>query len=293
MTQGPAVLDEQDWSARATAHRDRAEKFLAPHRRRASAGEAHPVWDFLFTYYSLRPRQVARWHPGYGVVLTGPPAQRYLDRAGYGPHPDGVTVTADHLRARFGTIEFISTLLTSTQSRPPQLNCFGLHEWAMVYRSADVRHGGVPLRLGAAGTDAVVEALPLRCTHFDAYRFFTPEAAPRNNVALTRETQVDREQPGCLHAGMDLYKWVAKLGPLIESTLLLDCLDLAAEARELDMRASPYDLTRYNFAPIRIEDAAGRAEYVRCQSLVAQRAETLRTTLRERCDLLLMAGHRT
>ena len=42
---------------------------------------------------------------------------------------------------------------------------------------------------------------------------------------------------------MDLYKWCYKLGPLIESELLMDCLELAADARELDMRASPYDLS--------------------------------------------------
>ena len=29
------------------------------------------MWDFLFTYYSLRPRQLRVWHPGFGVVLGG------------------------------------------------------------------------------------------------------------------------------------------------------------------------------------------------------------------------------
>ena len=31
----------------------------------------HPVHDFLFTYYSQRPAQLRRWHPGYGVALAG------------------------------------------------------------------------------------------------------------------------------------------------------------------------------------------------------------------------------
>ena len=139
----------------------------------------------------------------------------------------------------------------------------------MVYRSAEFRHGAVPLRLGSAGTDAVVESMPLRCSHFDAFRFFTAEAVPRNAERLTRESQLHREQPGCLHANMDLYKWALKLGPLVESDLLLDCLELAAAARELDMRASPYDLTDYGFAPIRVEQPAGRAEYARCQGEIA------------------------
>jgi hypothetical protein len=283
------VVAESEWTAAAAAHRDRAEVFLAPHRRRAAAGEAHPVWDFLFTYYSLRPRHIRRWHPGYGVVLAGPAARDYLGRSGYGPHRDGVTVSAEYLRARLDTVSFVSRLLAATAQRPAQLNCFGLHEWAMVYRTNEVRHGSVPLRLGSAGTDAVVESMPLRCTHFDAFRFFTPGAAPRNATALTRESQVSHEQPGCIHAAMDLYKWSAKLGPLIDSALLLDCLELAADAREVDMRASPYDLSEYGFAAIRIENATGRAEYVRCQSELSQRAASLRSALRDRCDLLLVA----
>jgi hypothetical protein len=165
----------------------------------------------------------------------------------------------------------------------------------MVYRSGEVRHDGVPLRLGAAGTDTVVEADvagPLRCSHFDAFRFFTPQAAPRNVGWPSRATQQDWEQPGCLHANMDLYKWSYKLSPLIESELLLDCLELAAAAREIDMRASPYDLRGYGYAPIAVEDAAGRAEYVRCQKAIATRAEPLRAALLARCDLLLkVAGY--
>ncbi len=281
---GARVLTAPRWRALAAAHRDRAEAFLAPHRSRAAAGQPHPVWDFLFTYYSLKPRQVVRWHPGFGVVLADAP--EYLSRSGYVAHPAGVTVSADYLATRRDTVAFIAGLLAATASRPAQLTCFGLHEWAMVYRSSDVRHAAVPLRLGPSGTDAVVESMPLRCTHFDAFRFFTADAAPRNAAALTRGSQIDQEQPGCIHAAMDLYKWCAKLGPLVSGDLLLDCLELAAAARELDMRASPYDLSGYGFAPIRIEEPEGRAEYVRCQRDLSQRAALLRDALRERCDLL-------
>src|SRR6202012_1016876 len=98
------------------------------------------------------------------------------------------------------------------------------------------------------------------------------------------------EQPGCLHANMDLYKWSYKLSPLIESDTLLDCLELAYDARELDMRASPYDLSDYGYTPIAVEDAAGRAEYVRCQKAIALRAEPLRAPLLSRCDLVLPAA---
>jgi hypothetical protein len=252
------------------------------------------VWDFLFSYYRLRPRQLRCWHPGYGMRLAGAEAiSRYRHRRGYTCDGAGVAVSHDYLRSRLETISFVMGLLRATAGRPAQLNCFGLHEWAMVYRSDAVRHDRVPLRLGAAGTDTVVEAEiagPLRCSHFDAFRFFSPEAAPRNAGSPSRSAQQDWEQPGCLHANMDLYKWSYKLSPLIESEMLLDCLELAAAAREVDMRASPYDLSAYGYKPIPVEDAAGRAEYVRCQKAIATRAAPLRAALLARCDLLRQAA---
>jgi hypothetical protein len=281
------VLDESVWKRREHAHFERVTQFLEAHR--TQPGQAHPVWDFLFTYYSLRPSQLRVWHPGFGVALAGESARRYLDRSGYGRGPNGVTVTRAYLSARADTVRFIAGLLRATATRPARLNCFGLHEWAMVYRAPTVRHGQVPLRLGATGTDAVVESMPLRCSHFDAYRFFTEPAVARNTEALTRDRQVATEQPGCLHAAMDCYKWAFKLGPLVASELVVDCLELAADARELDMRASPYDLRDYGFEPIAIETPAGRAEYVRAQQSVAERAAPLRRTLADRCDLLLRA----
>ena len=280
------VLSEWDWSQRAEAYQLRAQRLLAGRLRRD--GQPHPVWDFLFTYYSVRPGRLLCWHPGYGVVLAGARARRrYLGRSGYVAHPDGVTVGREHLRKRIDTVRFIADLLAATAARPVALNCFGMHEWAMVYRAGELRHGGVPLRLGPGGTDTVLESIPLRCSHFDAYRFFTDAAAPRNAERLSRDSQLLREQPGCLHANMDLYKWALKLGPLLEAGALLDCLELAAAARELDMRASPYDLTGYGFAPIRVEEPAGRAAYARRQSEIADRAATLRRFLLRQCHILI------
>ncbi|MCX2929666.1 3-methyladenine DNA glycosylase [Mycobacterium sp. CVI_P3] len=283
----PHVLGEAEWTALAATHRSRVETFTGPHQRRSGRGEAHPVWDFLFSYYSLRPRQLRVWHPGFGAVLAGTGAHEYLDRAGYVRAGHGVTVGLPYLKARLETVRFVADLLRSTQGRAPQFGCFGMHEWAMVYRTDAVRHGRVPLRLGSAGTDAVVESMSLRCTHFDAYRFFTDDAAPRNCGTPSRADQRDWEQPGCLHANMDLYKWCYKLSPLVGSDLLVDCLQLAAEARELDMRASPYDLSGLGFEPITVEEPAGRAEYVRRQTGISERAAPLRRALLTWCDRLL------
>ncbi|MBC3191996.1 3-methyladenine DNA glycosylase [Pseudonocardia sp. C8] len=273
------------WRARAAAHRDRVAAWTAPHRDRRRRGEPHPVWDFLFTYYSHRPAQLERWDPGPGVVLTGDGAAAFLDRPGYRRTGDGAgsgvvfdpAVAPQRLRT---TAAFAHRLLTATRSRAPQLGCFGLHEWAMVYRTDRPRHGGtVGLRLGGAGTDAVVESLRISCSHYDAYRFFTEAAAPRNALTPTRETQAELEQPGCLHATMDLYKWAYKLAPAAPSELVADCFALAADVRELDMRAGPYDLAGYGFTPVRIETPQGRADYARAQAGFAERAAPLRDRL--------------
>ncbi|PXX70624.1 hypothetical protein DFR70_10143 [Nocardia tenerifensis] len=289
---GPvAVLTEEQWRARAAEHVARVDRLVGPYVERRAAGSSHPVIDFLFTYYGHKPAQLRRWHPGFGVGMAG--AREYEGARGYhrisAESGSGTLRTADpaYLARRRDTVEFIANLLRAAAARPPQLSCFGLHEWAMVYRTDDVRHQQVPLRLGRAGTDEVVESMSLRCTHFDAFRFFTPDAVGRNIEPLTRADQVSREQPGCLHANMDLYKWSCKLVPLIPSALLLDCFELACTARELDMRASPYDLSEYGYEPVRIETPSGRAEYVRSQSALAERSAGLRRNLLDTCETLL------
>ncbi|MFX0577455.1 3-methyladenine DNA glycosylase [Nocardia nepalensis] len=295
------LLAESEWRARAAAHRARLDELVGPYLQRRAAGSSHPVIDFLFTYYGHKPAQLRRWHPGFGIALAG--AREYDGGRGYhrievvsselgadeGLGPDASAYTADpaYLARRRDTIAYIANLLRATASRPAQLSCFGLHEWAMVYKTDDVRHQQVPLRLGSTGTDAVVESMSLRCTHFDAFRFFTPDAVDRNAEPLTRADQVAREQPGCLHANMDLYKWGFKLTPLISSDLLLDYFEFACAARELDMRASPYDLTDYGYEPVRIETPSGRAEYVRAQSALAEQSMKLRQSLLDVCATLL------
>jgi hypothetical protein len=177
-------------------------------------------------------------------------------------------------------------LLTATAARPAFTGCFGLHEWAMVYRDDERRHA-LPLRLGRSGTDAVIDQHPIRCTHFDAYRFFTPAAVDRNRVTPTRATQVDLEQPGCLHASMDLHKWALKLGPAVPGELALDCFTLARDVRLLDMQASPYDLSSYGLDTVAIETPEGKVEYVRRQREFSDRAARQRARLVEVCERLL------
>ena len=275
-------LTQAEWSARGHAHAERADVLTAGHRARKARGERHAVEDFLFEYYATRPSLLRRWHPGAGVVLEpgrdGPaPHGRWR---WYATDGDGaVRLDGDAFLADRGdTVRFIAGLLAATADRPPFTGCFGLHEWAMVYRAGEHRHA-LPLRLGRAGTDAVVEAHPVRCTHFDAFRFFTPAAVALNRVTPTRATQVDLEQPGCLHASMDLHKWALKLGPAVPGELALDCFELARDVRLLDMQASPYDLSSYGLPAVPIETPEGKAEYVRRQRLFSDRAAVLRGRL--------------
>lgn len=282
------VLAEDDWRERERAHQQRIRAHTDPHRERQRRGEAHPVMDFLFTYYSHRPSKLERWQPGYGVTLVG--GAKFLDRRGYVETAEGVAVDPATLTpSRRRTAEFVHSLLTATASRPAQLGCFGLHEWAMVYgtKPDQVRHSDWPLRLGHSGTDDVVESMRIRCSHHDAFRFFTEPARPLNTLQPRREDQVQLEQPGCLHGNMDLFKWCYKLDPFVPSELIADCFDLAARVRELDMRASPYDLRELGYSPIAIETPDGRAEYVRQQRAFAEEAAGLRQRLVEVCTGLL------
>ena len=296
----PLGLAEDDWTSRAAAHRERVDRWVTPHLARRLQGRSHPVLDFLFTYYSEPPGRLRRWHPGVGVVLSGAAARERLAWPRYaevdGVDADGRPVRGvgldlpAFLEKRGEGLRVIADLLRATAGRTAQFGCFGLHEWAMVYRpdAGEVRHA-VPLRLGQDGTDAVVDAARLQCTHVDAYRFFSRRSAPLNALRPTRGTQRELEQPGCLHVGMDLFKWAYKLSPAVPGELLADCLDLAGDIRELDMRASPYDLREHGYTAVPIETAEGKAEYVAAQRGFSVRASGLRARLIDVCDTLLAA----
>ena len=290
------VLEETTWRARAEAHRTRVDAFVAPHLARREAREKHPVHDFLFTYYSHRPAQLRRWHPGYGVGLAG--GEEYAGLKGYdvvsrlaalAAQPPTFAVSDRYVASQRPLVESLCSLLTATAARPAHLGCFGLHEWAMVYRLAEdqTRHAEWPLRLGAASTDDVVESHRIACSHFDAYRFFTAPARPRNALSPGPDDRAEHEQPGCLHAGMDLYKHAFRLSPMVSSDLVADCFELARDIRVLDMRASPYDLADLGFEPVRIETPDGKREYTEAQRRLAERGAPLRERLIEECERLL------
>ena len=292
---GITILPEPVWLARQSAHDARVRVWTDPHQARASRGEKHPVRDFLFSYYAYRAAWLKRWHPGPDVALAGEAARAFLRWPEYREItlPDGspaVTLDPAALPVHRRTfVTLLRDLLQTMQTRPAFFGCFGLHEWAMVYRQTpdEIRHNAHPLRYPPDALAAIVEAAPITCTHFDAFRFFTPPARPLNRLQPTRETTPQHEQRGCLHAGMDLYKWAFKLAPFTPSELVADCFELACAIREIDMRASPYDLAALGYPPIAIETPAGRAEYEQHQRAFTTRGDPLRARLLALCDRLL------
>lgn len=276
------------WRVRAAAHAARVDALVGEHLERRRAGVKHPVHDFLFTYYSQRPAQLRRWHPGFGVSLED--AEEYAGLKGYSSvEPVGtttMTVAPSYVAAQRPLLESLHRLLTATAARPPNFGCFGLHEWAMVHGADETRHPW-PLRLGRAGTDEVVESHRIACSHFDAFRFFTASARPLNTLGPTSADRPDFEQAACLHAGMDLYKHAFRLAPMVCSDLVADCFELARDIRVLDMRAAPYDLVDLGFEPVRIETVEGKQEYVEAQRVFAGRGAPLRARLVAECERLL------
>jgi hypothetical protein len=276
------TLTTAEWQARAAAHTARVQPYTVAHRERRARGASHPVHDFLFQYYHYSAGRLDTWHPGSHEALEDSALARERFREPTYRPREGVLCRsqADMPSSKRATLERTHALLAATRARPAHFGCYGMHEWAMVYGGHEIRHAGVaPLRLPQAEIDALVESRPVACSHFDAFRFFAPAAKPLNRVSVTWETRDDAEQPGCIHANMDLYRWAFTGMPWIGSDLLADCFELAMALRDLDMQAGPYDLRAFGVAPVRIETPEGRNEYQRRQRELSVRASALRQRL--------------
>ncbi len=219
----PAIV----WKARAASHRNRVQPWLA--ERAVRAGEKHPVYDFLFDYYFYRPALLRRWSPGFDVKLEDAVPED-LGWNSFVCADSGILLPGSSFpNRRRPYLEWAVQFLEATGSREPTYGCFGLHEWAMLYRTPALRHGSVPLRLASEDINRIVDSLPIRCTHYDAFRFFTPAAAPLNRIPLTRATTTEHDQPGCIHATMDLYKFAFTVSPFSSGELVADAFALARQ----------------------------------------------------------------
>jgi hypothetical protein len=319
------VLEPLLWREAAVSHRDRVLSLC--HCSPANAdGESlagldidpsHPIFNFIFTYYSFDPKVLLKFSAGPGVTLQGVSTAsepsiwtgRGWAWTGGGNGAIDVRRAPKSLRR---AARHAAEVMRRSSTRAPHLHCFGMHEWAMLYEPDNTaggsgqvsRHQSLPLRVSQTELNSIVESIPIACTHFDAFRFFAPGAAPLNTVEPTpsRAAQPSLEQPGCLHATMDLFRYSLKLFPWLPSTLLADALELAISARVLDMRASPYDLSEFDSAatsapagrafdlsPVRIETPDGRRAYQRGQVELASRAAPVRARLLSEYDAAIAA----
>jgi len=272
----PVTLKRDEWRARMEAHVRRVGAHADAFVDRRSREQKHPVHDFLFTYYSFAPGKLRQWMPaaGVGIEITDGDLEACPWLQNSRLVREGDVLRLDERRWTKRESEFAawtSTLCARILGRAGRFACFGLHEWAMVYRQAaeQVRHQGHELRLTPEELAAFVESLPVCCSHYDAFRFFTPDARPLNVLQPTLETRPD----------LELWPWTG-------SDLIGECFELALAGRDLDMRASPYDLSAMGYEPIRIETAEGRVQYEREQRELAAKAEPLRTRLGEVCTEL-------
>ena len=300
------------WHADAIHHSSAIDNLLYPPgeslKARTHAIRYHPIYNFLHTYYSYSVSNLKKYSPGFDSLLECDNSlsevdQEYLKynlikRKGnsYSYELPSNLSTPDGI---YGWIKLSRTrdIMVLTASRPAFYGCFGLHEWAMLYSGRknqsiplDRHQKHIPLRVSQSVIDNVVESSTIRCTHFDAFRFFHPDAKSLNVIhPLTRDNQIEHEQPGCVHATMDLFKYAYQLYPFVSSSLLRDCITLAIIARKIDMRASPYDVSTVEGceSPLCVESAEGRKSYMEEQERLSQLAIPIRAKLIDAYDLAL------
>mmetsp|Transcript_21286 Transcript_21286/g.35650 ORF Transcript_21286/g.35650 Transcript_21286/m.35650 type:complete len:359 (-) Transcript_21286:20-1096(-) len=303
-----ACIPEAAWTAAAKEHISSLELLLYPPggklKHRMHSVYKHPVYNFLHTYYRYSTRDIKKYSPGISIGLMNTNKkenkeflnEKFLQASNCSEKPYGwytISATEDLTGGRYGWINLsrVRDILQATSLKPAFFGCYGLHEWAMLYSGnnrgyidKDDRHqSGLSLRVSQKDIDNVVSSPgQLRCTHYDAWRFFHRDAQSLNVInPLERTTQSKYEQPGCVHTNMDLFKYAYQLYPLLPSELLVETLQIAITARKIDMRASPYDVSTYEDIgpPICVETAEGRRIYMEEQETLANAAAPVRARL--------------
>lgn len=281
-------LKPSQWRQQIIEHREEISSLIDNYLEQRQHQHKDPVMDFLFEYYTFRPSHLKTWSPGFGtLVVNGTNHHWRFDEMT--SHNSDTYLNIEHFPAdRISSLKWILNVLKQSVEHKPSFGCFGMHEWAMVYKKdpQKVRHNQFPLRMDKQELADFVESRPLVCTHFDAFRFFSKEARPKNKYPLSREKFAEMEQPGCLHTNMDLYKWAFKMYPWISSNTIREAFKLAVRARFIDMKASPYDLRDRGLEPIKIETDEGRKEYMRRQQEIFERSQPVRRQLIEEYNFL-------
>lgn len=252
------VLPAEDWTVRPNHTTAPGGRFLTPHVRAAARQKTTPGVGFHCSYYSLRPRQLRRWHPGYGVTPAGDDARAYLGRTGCSPHPGGVAGRAEHLSPASKRSVRRAPAAGHREPRPPP---------AQLFQPAWIGHGvpgargaarPVPLRLGPAETDAMM--IRCRCAAVISMRsVVAPHRAgvARNSRHLTRDEQVATEQLGSSTPPWTVTSGLTSWAHWCRPELVMDALELAADARAGYARKPVRPDQAMVFEPIAIKQRPG------------------------------------
>lgn len=304
-TSKPQYTSQSDWREAALNHKEKFTSMLYPKgvnlKERQHMVNDHPIYNFLHRYYRYNKEELLKYSPGMHIQLevcndadSDLLSSKFLtiDRSRGTCHFSAAMFREQlTLDGKLGStyIRQNYNVLVASSKKTAFFGCYGFHEWAMLYSGAKNQsqplkkhQEKLPLRISQDTLDHVVEAGQLRCTHFDAWRFFHPQAQPLNIInPLTRSNQAQFEQPGCIHANMDLFKYAYQLYPLVSSQLLLQSLEVALAARIIDMRASPYDVSAFEECqePLCVETADGRRRYAEEQEKLADMAAPVRQSL--------------
>ena len=130
--------------------------------------------------------------------------------------------------------------------------------WSTATAEGEVRHAACRCGWAQAGTAAVVEPHPVRCTHFDAYRFFTPpRAAAQRAAAHPGRPSASWSSPAACTPPWTSTSGPTSSAPACPASWLPTASSSPREVRELDMRASPYDLAAPRLPAGADRDAGG------------------------------------
>ena len=239
------TLSDSEWKQRAAEHLARAERHTLAARKRRDHGESHPVEDFLFQYYPYPFALLENWHPGCGVALEWTATVE---------SPTPTPPFSDRWYSYSCGALVADPGLLSTKERE-RLRWIGELLTATRSRAPNFAcHGLHEWAMVYRGREV---------RHEKTTRLRLPQAEI--------DALVESRAICCSHHDA----WIG-------TELLLDCFELAMELRDLDMRASPYDLSDWGRQPVRIETAEGRRIYETEQRRLAEKAVPLRDRLIER-----------
>ena len=192
------------------------------------------------------------WTPGFGVTSRRRESRRHRVELSSFPHGRRARRSRSSAFPEH-RVSYLRWAVKATSqamlAREPSFGCLGLPSngrWS--YRDPNVRHPYVPLRLSREETDAVVDSQPLRCTHYDAFRFFTQAggdpAEPLSTHSALPSVTASRPEARLHpreHGLVSLCVQDCSLLPVGCSRGRVRSGQRVGRAK-VDMRASPYDL---------------------------------------------------